>query len=129
MKNPLITISWGELFDKITILKLKSKKMTSPEALKNVSRELKQLRVIFDKEFKSNAPALNFEEELGVINDKLWNIEDQIRDKERSKIFDYEFVQLARSVYVTNDRRAAIKKEINKTFGSHLVEEQSYAKY
>ena len=62
MKNPLITISWGELFDKITILKLKSKKMTSPEALKNVSRELKQLKVIFDKEFKSNAPALNFEE-------------------------------------------------------------------
>ena len=129
MKNPLIPISWGELFDKITILQIKSEKILSPDSLKNVDKELKELRLIFDKVFAENLLALEFTEKLRQINFELWNIEDQIREKERKKAFDNEFIQLARSVYIKNDQRSVIKGKINKAFGSDLVEQKYYSKY
>ena len=129
MKNPFIPISWGELFDKITILQIKSEKILSPDSLKNVDKELKELRLIFDKVFAENQLALEFTEKLRQINFELWNIEDQIREKERKKAFDNEFIQLARSVYLKNDQRSVIKGKINKAFGSDLVEQKSYSKY
>ena len=129
MKNPLIPISWGELFDKITILQIKSEKILSPDSLKNVDKELKELRLIFDKAFAENLLALEFMEKLRQINFELWNIEDQIREKERKKAFDNEFIQLARSVYMKNDQRSVMKGKINKAFGSDLVEQKYYSKY
>ena len=129
MKNPFVPISWGELFDKITILQIKSEKILLPDSLKNVDKELKKLRFIFDEAFAENLLALEFMEKLRQINFELWNIEDQIREKERKKVFDNEFIQLARSVYIKNDQRSVIKGKINKAFGSELVEQKSYSKY
>ena len=129
MKNPFVPISWGELFDKITILQIKSEKILLPDSLKNIDKELKKLRLIFDEAFAENLLALEFTEKLRQINFELWNIEDQIREKERKKAFDNEFIQLARSVYIKNDQRSVIKGKINKAFGSELVEQKSYSKY
>ena len=129
MNSPKIPISWGELLDKITILKIKNENLTSESALENVEREFKQLGSILTKNFPSNADAQQFEEELRHINQKLWDIEDKIREKEKHKSFDDEFIQLARSVYITNDERSRIKRRINETFGSELVEEKSYSDY
>ena len=129
MKSPLIPISWGELFDKITILQIKSEKILSADSLKNIERELKQLKLTFDTTFAENSKALELAEELRRINSKLWDVEDRIREKEKKKVFDNEFIQLARSVYMKNDQRSVIKRKINKAFGSELIEEKSYSKY
>ena len=129
MKNPLIPISWGELFDKITILQIKSEKILSPASLQNIDRELKQLSLVFDKAFTENSLALELTKELRGINTKLWDVEDRIREKEKNKTFDNEFIQLARNVYIKNDQRSAIKRKINEAFGSELIEEKSYSKY
>ena len=110
MKTPLIPISWGELFDKITILQIKFVNLQDNNALKNVRREYDQLYSIFDKVFFENAIANQLITDLKSINQKLWNIEDLIRDKERNKVFDEEFINLARQVYITNDERSRIKK-------------------
>ena len=125
MKCPKIPISWGELFDKITILQIKNENLTSQDALKNVEWELKQLQTTLIKNFSQDVEVKHLETELRKINKKLWDIEDRIRDKERTSSFDDEFIQLARSVYITNDERSRIKKRINETFGSELVEEKS----
>ena len=129
MKSPKIPISWGELFDKITILQIKNENLISKTAIENVERELKQLRSILIKNFPAGADAERLETELKQINKKLWDIEDRIRDKERSTSFDDEFIQLARSVYIVNDERSRIKRRINETFGSDLIEEKSYSEY
>ena len=129
MNSPKIPISWGELLDKITILQIKNENLTSESALENVEREFKQLGSILTKNFPTNADVQQFEEELRHINQKLWDIEDKIREKEKHKSFDDEFIQLARSVYITNDERSRIKRRINETFGSELVEEKSYSDY
>jgi predicted nucleic acid-binding Zn-ribbon protein len=129
MKCPKIPISWGELFDKITILQIKNENLTSQDALKNVEWELKQLQTTLIKNFSQDVEVKQLETELRKINKKLWDIEDRIRDKERTSSFDDEFIQLARSVYITNDERSRIKKRINETFGSELVEEKSYSDY
>ena len=129
MKNPLIPISWGELFDKITILQIKSEKILSPASLQNIDRELKQLSLVFDKAFTENSLALELTKELRGITSKLWDVEDRIREKEKNKTFDNEFIQLARNVYIKNDQRSAIKRKINEAFGSELIEEKSYSKY
>ena len=129
MNSPKIPISWGELLDKITILQIKNENLTSKSALENVEWEFKQLGSILTKNFPANADAQQFEEELRHINQKLWDIEDKIREKEKHKSFDDEFIQLARSVYITNDERSRIKRRINETFGSELVEEKSYSDY
>ena len=129
MKTPLIPISWGELFDKMTILQIKLKNLKTKSALKNVKTEYDQLSKIFDKNFSKNTNAKKLFSDLTKINHKLWEIEDLIRDKERTKTCDKEFIKLARSVYFTNDDRARIKRTINDTLGSEIIEEKSYSDY
>jgi len=129
MKTPLIPISWGELFDKITILQIKLENLQNQNALKNVKIEYDELFKIYENNFRVDANAKRLLAELKTINKRLWNIEDDIRDKERHKTFDEEFIELARSVYITNDKRSSIKKNINNTFGSELIEEKSYSDY
>ena len=129
MNTPYIPISWGELFDKKTILQIKLKNLKTKSALKNVKIEYNYLSKIFDENFSKNKNAQKLMSDLKKVNQKLWDIEDLIRDKERNKTFDKDFVQLARSVYFTNDDRSYIKRTINDTFGSELIEEKSYAHY
>jgi len=129
MAELLVPISPGELIDKITILEIKSQRMTDAAKLHNVRTELSLLN---DTWRASPFAATDIAAEwagLREVNGKLWDIEDRIRDKERAGAFDAEFVELARAVYVTNDERAAIKKTINTRLGSTLVEEKSYAEY
>ena len=129
MNTPYIPISWGELFDKKTILQIKLKNLKTKSALKNVKIEYAYLSKIFDENFSKNKNAQKLMSDLKKVNQKLWDIEDLIRDKERNKTFDKDFVELARSVYFTNDDRSYIKRTINDTFGSELIEEKSYARY
>jgi hypothetical protein len=129
MAELLVPISPGELIDKITILEIKSQRMTDATKLHNVRTELSLLS---DTWQASPFSATDISAEwsgLRDVNGKLWDIEDRIRDKERDGRFDAEFIELARAVYVTNDERAAIKKRINTKLGSALVEEKSYADY
>ena len=129
MKTPKVNISWGELFDKITILEIKLKNLKTMSALKNVKKEHYQLYRIFHESFAENATAKQLILDLKLVNQKLWDIEDRIRDKERDKTFDKDFIELARGVYFTNDDRSNIKRKINDTFQSELIEEKSYADY
>ena len=129
MKTPLIPVSWGELFDKITILEIKIENLKEKNALKNVKTEHDQLNTIYNNNFLKNEIARVLFNDLKEINHKLWEIEDLIRDKERNKTFDKEFIELARNVYFTNDERSRIKRNINETFGSKIIEEKSYSKY
>ena len=116
-------ISIGEIFDKITILEIKKEKLKN-EKLINVNLELKLLKKIVDEN------GLNVDKKLinnlREVNNKLWNIEDKIRKKEKLKTFDNEFIEIARSVYIENDKRSEIKREINTKYNSELVEEKSY---
>lgn len=124
-----ISISVGELIDKITILKIKKKFIKLKDKLLNVNNELSVLEPIL-KIDKVNSPKIRkLTEKLYEINLKLWEIEDKLREKERMSDFDEEFISLARSVYFTNDKRAEIKKDINIISGSQLVEEKSYSNY
>jgi hypothetical protein len=122
----LIPVSLGELLDKITILEIKVLHLDG-EGLGNVVQELSLLRQVLGD------LALPLEQdrylELKSVNQSLWTIEDAIRDKERQGQFDGEFVQLARQVYVQNDRRASLKRQINQAYGSELCEEKAYASY
>jgi hypothetical protein len=129
MSEIKVPISPGELLDKITILRIKSKRMSDEKKLANVRLELRELEQTWSGSpyFKINIAADI--DALQAVNEKLWVIEDDIRDKERAQAFDAEFVRLARAVYVENDERAAIKRRINVTLGSTLVEEKSYASY
>jgi len=125
-----IEVSNGEILDKITILVIKSKKITDPIKLKNINNELDELQPFLDVVgYESNSTVNSLVKELESVNEKLWNVEDKLRDKERSKQFDGEFIQLARDVYFTNDERARIKKNLNEVTNSKLVEEKSYQKY
>ena len=129
MKTPLIPVSWGELFDKITILQIKIENLQEKNALNNVKTEHDQLNTIYNNNFLKDEIATVLFNDLKEINQKLWDIEDKIRDKERSKKFDKEFIELARNVYFTNDERSRIKRNINETFGSKIIEEKSYSDY
>ena len=129
MKTPYIPISWGELFDKITILEIKIENLKEKNALKNVKTEHDQLNTIYNNNFLKNEIARVLFNDLKEINHKLWEIEDLIRDKERNKTFDKEFIELARNVYFTNDERSRIKRNINDTLGSEIIEEKSYSDY
>jgi hypothetical protein len=129
MPELLVPISPGELVDKITILEIKSQRMTDAVKLGNVRRELDLLMSTWrTSAFAANDVDADWRA-LRSVNERLWDIEDRIRDKERETAFDDEFIELARAVYVTNDERAAIKKRINTRLGSALVEEKSYAEY
>jgi hypothetical protein len=129
MNSPQVPISWGELFDKITILQIKLENLSSKNALENVEQELKKLQSILTQNGSKTMETIRLEGELRRTNQQLWGIEDKIRDKERANSFDDEFIQLARSVYITNDERSRIKRKINDLLGSELVEEKSYAEY
>ena len=129
MNSPQVPISWGELFDKITILQIKLENLTSKNALENVEQELIKLQSILTQNGPKTMKTIQLEGELRQTNQQLWDIEDKIRDKERTNSFDDEFIQLARSVYIKNDERSRIKRKINDMLGSELVEEKSYAKY
>ena len=125
-----IEVSNGELLDKISILELKLLKIEDKEKLVNIQKEFDVLNPLCVELFEKFGGQLqNHYLELARINGLLWDIEDWIRDCEREKRFDEEFIQLARSVYVTNDQRSEVKKLINKTTGSDLVEEKSYKDY
>jgi len=125
-----IEVSNGELLDKISILELKLLKIEDKEKLVNVQKEFEELNPLCQKLFEQfDGQLQNHYLELASINGLLWDIEDWIRDCEREKRFDAEFIQLARSVYVTNDRRSEVKKIINTITGSELVEEKSYKEY
>jgi hypothetical protein len=120
---PHIPVSWGELIDKITILEIKQEKLPA-EARAFVTRELALLTVLEQPDRIGTLKA-----ELKEINRTLWDIEDAIRDKERAGLFDADFIALARSVYRTNDRRAAVKRQIDLLLNSPLREEKSYTPY
>jgi hypothetical protein len=122
-------ISVGELLDKISILKIKSFKIKDEEKLKNVKLELEYLNNIAKEKLSKYENLEKRSEELYQVNASLWNIEDQIRVAEKRKDFDSEFIFLARSVYITNDKRFDIKNKINEECGSELKEEKSYEKY
>ena len=121
-------ISLGELVDKISILIIKKKNISDSIKLEHVTKELEFLKKTL-KEYISEDKINKFIQDLININSKLWKIEDDIRECERKKIFDQTFTDLARSVYFTNDERAKVKNDINKTFGSELVEVKSYEEY
>ena len=127
MRDILVPVSVGELIDKITILRIKQRKIGDEAKRRNVETELRALTAVCEQHRIDLASA--DVRELERINDVLWVIEDDIRDKERAQAFDAEFVRLARAVYVENDERAAIKRRINVKLGSNIVEEKSYASY
>ena len=121
-------ISLGELVDKISILIIKDKNIDDLDKKNHVNKELSFLKKTL-KKYLREEEIKDYLDELIKINSKLWVIEDDIRDCERNKIFDRKFIDLARSVYFTNDIRAEIKSKINKNFGSELLEVKSYEEY
>ena len=123
-----IPISLGELVDKISILLIKEKNISDEKKLSKIHEELSLLKKTLNNTINDNS-IINYLDKLVEINTKLWKIEDDIRDCERNKKFDQFFIDLARSVYITNDKRSEIKNEINKKFGSTIVEVKSYKKY
>ena len=125
----MIEVSPGELIDKITILEIKTERIGDRKALDHVRSELAMLRSLFEKHIRRTEPLEAFIEELKTINQKLWGIEDDIRQCEQNKDFGDFFVQLARSVYKNNDRRAALKNQINKLLSSSIQEVKSYTDY
>lgn len=126
---PEVPVSWGELIDKITILRIKSVQLTAERALENVRKELQILTSKVQVQLAGNGVLDQLTARLMAVNEALWEIEDAIRDKEAAQEFDARFIELARSVYIHNDERARIKREINDLLGSDLVEEKGYAPY
>lgn len=124
-----VPVSPGEVLDKITILEIKSERISDAEKLVNVKRELELLQASWLLSVEQDETVRLIHDELKTINEALWEIEDDIRDKERAREFDQVFIDLARSVYVTNDLRANAKKKLNVHLGSEIVEEKSYQDY
>jgi len=129
MSEILVPVSFGELLDKIAILQIKSERMTDPDKLANVRNELSALENTWMAHPSAGSDIVRLRAELKAVNERLWEIEDDIRVKEKAQAFDAEFVRLARSVYFENDDRARIKREINAALGSAYVEEKSYQDY
>jgi len=129
MSEILVPVSFGELLDKIAILQIKSEHMTDPDKLANVRNELSALEKTWMVHPAAGNDIVRLRAELKAVNERLWEIEDDIRLKEKAQAFDDEFVRLARSVYFENDERARIKREINTALGSAYVEEKSYQDY
>ena len=124
-----VEISYGEFLDKLSILEIKSERIRDPAKLENINRELELLRDLWAADPKAAVDIQTEWGQLKAINEKLWDIEDDIRDRERARCFDEEFIRLARTVYYTNDERAEVKRRLNEKLGSALVEEKSYADY
>ena len=127
--NVNVEISIGEFFDKITILEIKRERISQAEKLDNINKELDALNALLERLPFSRDDVAGEVSELKSINEKLWVIEDDIRDKEAAKSFGQEFIELARSVYITNDRRSDVKRDINIKLGSSFIEEKSYEEY
>jgi len=129
MSEMLVPVSPGEVLDKITILRIKSLRMSDVAKLANVRRELELLERTWSESPYGKHDVAADTAALQAVNERLWDIEDRIREKERARAFDAVFIELARAVYIENDERAAIKKRINLALGSKIVEEKSYAAY
>jgi len=125
----MVEIAPGELIDKITILEIKLENMRDPAKLANIRHEYAILTKVLWKEVVQTDSLVHLTAALKEVNAELWRIEDDIRSQERSKTFGAEFVGLARAVYHTNDRRAALKRQINELLSSAIIEEKSYAAY
>ncbi len=124
-----VEISYGEFLDKLSILEIKSERIRDPAKLENINRELGLLRDLWAADPKAAIDIQTEWVQMKSINENLWDIEDDIRDRERTRCFDEEFIRLARAVYYTNDERAEVKRRLNEKLGSELVEEKSYADY
>ena len=129
MSEILVPVSFGELLDKIAILQIKSERMQDPEKVANVRKELAALEATWAAHPAAAVDIRDALARLKAVNERLWVIEDDIRVLEKQRRFDDAFVQLARSVYIENDERARVKKEINLALGSAYVEEKSYQDY
>jgi hypothetical protein len=129
MIDILVPTAPGELIDKLTILRIKSERISDPAKLTNIRHEMAALQQTADQHLPPGPQLTALWDELYQINLKLWVIEDDIRDCERAADFGPTFIALARAVYVTNDERARVKKAINQHLGSAIVEEKSYADY
>ena len=127
--NVNVEISIGEFFDKITILEIKNDRIKDADKRENINRELSALNALLEKLPWSRDDVEAEVDALRGVNEALWVIEDDIRDKEAKKEFDQQFIELARSVYITNDRRSEIKRDINLKLGSDFIEEKSYEEY
>ena len=125
---PAVEVSWGELVDKLTILEIKQRRLSAPAAVTNVKRELAALSKVVD-DLQAPAGFAALKQNLSAINESLWEIEDRIRAKEAAGSFDQEFIELARAVYISNDKRAAFKREINLLLKSDVIEEKQYTPY
>ncbi len=129
MENIHVPVSPGEVLDKITILEIKSERIADPEKLANVRVELALLQKTWAESIEEDDTIRTLHGQLKEINEALWEIEDDIRDKERAREFDERFIELARAVYFTNDKRSAVKKQLNLHLGSEIIEEKSYQDY
>ncbi|TFG53169.1 MAG: hypothetical protein E4H37_03955 [Gemmatimonadales bacterium] len=129
MSSVHIPVAVGELIDKITILEIKAARITEPGKLANVLRELGLLREAWQSLPQAPADLEDLRDALKALNLRLWDIEDALRTKEHRREFDAQFIELARSVYLTNDERSALKRKINAVTGSVIIEEKSYAAY
>ena len=127
--TPLTPISWGELIDKITILEIKQINIKSTSALSNINKELGYLSEIVKNSDGVSELIKELKLQLLDVNKRLWQVEDEIRDKELKQEFDRIFIELARKVYRLNDERAKLKKDINQVLKSELVEEKSYKNF
>lgn len=124
-----IDVSYGELIDKITILEIKVERVTNSAKLLNIRKELALLKGISEAHIQNDSTVQELTNKLRFINVHLWEVEDKLRKKEQCKIFDDEFIELARSVYFTNDQRAKIKRELNEFLNSSVIEEKDYQSY
>ncbi len=124
-----VPVSFGEVLDKITILEIKSERIADAAKVRNVRLELDELSRTWDEAVEDPSAIADLRVQLKAVNEELWVIEDDIRDQEAARDFGPRFIELARAVYVTNDRRAAIKKEVNLALGSRFIEEKSYQDY
>ncbi len=127
-RGPTVEVSWGELVDKLTILEIKARRLTSPAAVANVQRELSAINEAM-RDLRPPEQFAELKRGLAAVNERLWDIEDQIRAKEADGAFDRQFIELARSVYINNDQRADLKRAINELLGSGLIEEKQYTSY
>ena len=125
----VVPVSWGELLDKISILQIKSERLDNGPKKENVCHELALLERVRDRQLPDGVDLAEVLAGLRQANEQLWEIEDQIRICEKNQQFDDNFIRLARAVYVTNDRRAALKYRLNALLGSEIVEEKAYVNY
>ncbi len=126
---PMLPVAWGEVFDKLTILQIKAQKLTDAVKLSNVETEKQALESVVGNLSRFPVELVSLVDELRAINTGLWDIKEGKRDCERRKCFDEKFIELARRVYMDNDKRAAVKKQINLLLGSSIMEEKSYQAY